>query len=56
MDTQQMYEESMRMARESHTNMVHIKWALVCIAVSLWGAPVYLFTKEFMKWCEKNSP
>ena len=37
MDTQQMYEESMRIAREGHINMLHIKWALVCIAVSLWG-------------------
>ena len=50
MDTQQIYEESIRMAQESHANMVHIKWALVCMAASLWGMTVYFLFKEIPAW------
>jgi len=50
MDPQQIYEESMKMARESHVNMLHIKWALICIAVNLWGISLYLLLKEAPKW------
>ena len=46
MGEQQIYEESMKMARESHANMVQIKWALVCIALQLWGVSVYFLLKE----------
>ena len=27
-----------------------IKWALICIAVSMWGLTVYFFLKELPKW------
>ena len=27
-----------------------IKWAIVCIAVSLWGLTVYFLGKEFPRW------
>tara|TARA_B100001123_G_C15256031_1_gene1004688 strand:+ start:481 stop:744 length:264 start_codon:yes stop_codon:yes gene_type:complete len=50
MDPQQVYEESMRMARESHVNMVHIKWILACIALQMWGMTVYFLLKEIPAW------
>ena len=50
MGEQQIYEESMKMARESLANMVQIKWALVCIALQLWGVSVYFLLKEIPKW------
>jgi len=50
MDAQQIYEESIRMARESHTNMVHIKWILACMALQMWGVTVYFLLKEIPTW------
>jgi len=50
MDPQQIYEESMKIARESHANMVHIKWTLICIAVNLWGIALYFLFKEIPRW------
>tara|TARA_B100001123_G_C15257417_1_gene1005238 strand:- start:711 stop:920 length:210 start_codon:yes stop_codon:yes gene_type:complete len=30
--------------------LVGIKWALICIAVSLWGLTVFFLFKEIPKW------
>ena len=30
--------------------IVIIKWAVICIAVSLWGLTTYLLLKELPKW------
>ena len=30
--------------------LVGIKWALICIAVSLWGLTAYFLLKEIPKW------
>jgi hypothetical protein len=38
------------MDREFLHNIMVIKWALVCMAVSMWGVTAYLFLKEFPAW------
>ena len=38
-------------------SLIGIKWALICIAVSLWGLTVFLFLKEFKGWwCSFDKP
>jgi hypothetical protein len=46
----QYAEQALKDSRELLHNIVVIKWALVCMAVSLWGLTAYFFLKEFPKW------
>tara|TARA_B100000959_G_C14542674_1_gene444264 strand:- start:19 stop:219 length:201 start_codon:yes stop_codon:yes gene_type:complete len=49
MDKETMWEELLK-------DIAIIKWAVICIAVSLWGLTAYLFLKEFAKMWGKQDP